>query len=463
MIEDPKPPQKAAWRLRLDRLGADRLVRMVVLGGMTSVGLRTFGLVLGLVAHILLSNALGAGGYGLYAIAIGWSMLITVPAKAGLDLTVLRFAPVYVENNQNSHLKGLLWAVAQTLALTAIAAAVFIFTVTWFFPGAIGANTLTEAAWLALLVAAISFLSVFSSFFRAVRKLFYSQFFEQVFRLALLIALLAAALLFAWRLEIESALAFTALSAVGTFAVMMIFFRSQILQKHGTNDAPVFERSAWFSLGWPVLLIALVQQANSQLSVILLGWLSEPVEAGLFAAANRLSTLVTMALAAMSVVAVPMISAAFARNDRAELARLARISARLSLVFALSVSLAMAAVGPLLLRLFGDGFDAAYLPLLVLLFGAVVNAAAGLVSAYLMMTGEQNYALYFFLASFVAGLIAGVPLIHYFGGFGAALAALLSVTLVNVLQVWFVRRRLGYDTTVIGLPPIEKPSSSERA
>ncbi|HRX37349.1 MAG TPA: oligosaccharide flippase family protein [Aestuariivirga sp.] len=436
------------WRARMD---GDRIASLILRGGFTSLSVRVAGLVLGFISHVMLSRMLGASNYGLYAIAMGWCMILVVPAKFGLDHTALRYASIYFDEGQPGAVRALMAFSAKILLAAIAIIGVGLSALLWTGAEALGLASFHQAPWFILLLGSLAFLGVFSAFFRAAHRIFLSQFFEQVLRSLLLIALLAFAYVTGPGTSLSDALAVTALSAFGAFAAMMMWIR-RLLPVGQAATAKTQDHRAWFGLSWPMLSMALIQQVMAQIGVILLGAFSTSQDAGHYAAAARLAAFVPFALVALNAITAPMIAAAHKREDRSEMHRIARVSARSAFAFAAIVSLILGLGGETLLRVFGSDFESAYPALLVLLAGGLTNAATGSVGFFMTMTGQQLAAMVCAVCALIVNAALGLWLIPAHGAIGAAIATAAGVAALNMLQHYLVRSRLGVDTSVLGLP-----------
>lgn len=439
---------------KLSRTG-DGVSRTIVRGGLVSFGVRAAGLALGLCSHVLLSRALGANDYGLYAIAIGWCMILVIPAKFGLDHTALRYASVYVQEKRMGLLKSLVFYSTKLLFFSTALIGAAVFAVAWLMPNFFGVSRGVSSAgdvgWLIVLISVLAFLGVFSAFFRAAHKLFASQFYEQVLRSAILIAALVAAIQLNGELSLRVALMLTALSALGALAILLVRFRSEFFGKGG-EPVGAAQGKEWLNLAWPVFGLTAVQQVMLQSNVILLGWLATSEAAGHYAAASRLASFVPFALAAVATVSGPMVAKAFQRGDVEELRRIAVVTARIAFFCAIGMSFLFLVSGKIVLSAFGKTFVEAYPALLILLCGGLVNAFTGSVGHFLTMTNKQLVALGIMLVALVLNLILSLILIPAAGLIGGAAASAIGVSVWNLLMIGYVRKTLGIDATALGLP-----------
>jgi O-antigen/teichoic acid export membrane protein len=103
----------------------------------------------------------------------------------------------------------------------------------------------------------------------------------------------------------------------------------------------------------------------------------------------------------------------------------------------------MIGFGDELLRLFGAGFETAYLPLLILLCGEMAAAAAGPVGFFLTMTGRQLTATRIEAATSAIAVGLALGLIPRYGILGAAIVVATGSALRNTAMFVAVWRQLG--------------------
>jgi O-antigen/teichoic acid export membrane protein len=127
-------------------------------------------------------------------------------------------------------------------------------------------------------------------------------------------------------------------------------------------------------------------------------------------------------------------------------------AARFSFAGALAVSLGFGVAGHWLLGLFGPGFDAAYVPLLILLCGYCATTSLGEVGFMLSMTRFQRRASMLVLVGVAANAAVAWLLVPSLGATGAAIGAVASLLVWRALAWRAVRARLGIDPSIFGVP-----------
>jgi O-antigen/teichoic acid export membrane protein len=415
-----------------------------------SIALRIVGVGLGYLAHVLLSRLLGLQSYGEYVVALGWALVLALPARVGFDNSALRFSTIYLEEGRSGSLRGYVQVAAVAVGLSsALAGLLMVLLASRFAMGI----PIAALAWGAVTILPLAMLGVGSALLRTTRRIFAAQFYDQLLRPVLLILFVGGAAVAGVALHAATALMFTAVAAALALAALLV----HLLRALGPSlrtAADYTHWREWFSLSIPLLIMGAMQELLNQLEIILLGSLAGPREAGLFAAAWRLASLAPFALVSLSAVSGPLIASAYHRRDHAELHRIASMSARIGLVFAIVASGALLLAGRPLLALFGPEFPQAYPALAILLAGAMVNAFTGIVGYLLTLTGRQTQALLIFAAALVVSIALNLVLIPPFGMVGAAIASATALSCWNLIMVVYVRRAIGIDTSAVGLRPI---------
>jgi O-antigen/teichoic acid export membrane protein len=102
-----------------------------------------------------------------------------------------------------------------------------------------------------------------------------------------------------------------------------------------------------------------------------------------------------------------------------------------------------------LMWLFGDEFVAGAPLLRILAIGQFINVATGSVGYLLMMTGHEKDMRNSLLVVAPCSILLSLWLIPLYGATGAAVATALAIAGQNLLAVFWVRRRLGFNTLAI--------------
>jgi O-antigen/teichoic acid export membrane protein len=177
--------------------------------------------------------------------------------------------------------------------------------------------------------------------------------------------------------------------------------------------------------------------------ILLVGALRSTREAGIYAAASRLSIAGAYALQAVGMAIAPQISSLLARGSTARVETLYRVATWWLMALSWPLYLTLIAFAPFVMGMFGPEFVAGEWALVILSGAMLVNLATGNVTVVLLMSGKSALNLINAAASLVLNVALNLTLIPALGITGAALAWAVSIVFVNVAPVIEVRVCLG--------------------
>lgn len=435
----------ARVRRHLEAHAASRLIARSAVGMVATL---LVGMLLNLVANAALARSMGVEQYGIYAYAFSWLMLLILPARLGFDRTANRFVAAYKALAQWGLLRGVIrYAAALTLAGSLIVGGSLAVASAAFAPP--GANVLTTTFYIAAAaLPAWAFLSLTQGFFRALKRPVLAELPDRILHPLCLLATAGGFLLLAGAgptaAEVMTVTAAVGLAGCIFFAIMI----RRLLPEPVRQAQPEYRRREWLRISLPMLIISGSSILYHRLDVIMVGALLGPVEAGIMAVAVRLSNVVSLGLTATN----PMVSSVVAENYATRSIDKIQTSLRSASLLTTAITVAFAGVmilfGDHLLRLFGEQFRTAYIALVILTGGHIVNALCGSVNAVLTMTGHQDRVAAIMLVSSLLNAVLNVPLVLEFGVLGAAISTAVSVVVKNLAMLMAARKLLGLDPSV---------------
>lgn len=398
---------------------------------------------LGLVLLVLLARGLGAEGLGVYAFVLALMTLLSFPPRMGLSPLIVRETARGQASGAWGPVRGLWrWAHGVALGLSVLVAlglgGVLVVA-------GIDDETLRSTLlWGVVLVPLLALLGIRAGALRGLRHVLAGILPGQVIRpglTVLLVGLLMAVPGVA--LTPDLAMAMTVLAAVLAFALGTLWLY-RVRPPEMVQATPEYDARGWFAAAWPMALTQGFQQVNRHVDLLLLGVLAASVDVGVYRTAAQGALLVGLGLTALNMVVSPYIARLYNQGEFHKLQKMARRTAQAALAFALPAVLAFALFGEwLLVTVFGPEFGAAWLPLLILGLGQVVNAGVGAAGQLLNMTGHERDVTRVVAVAAGLNVVLNLALIPLFGVAGAAAATSVSLVVWNVWLWFVVRQRLG--------------------
>lgn len=403
---------------------------------------------LGLVAHIVVARLIGKDDYGLYALMLSWISVLAVAAQAGQDTNVVRFLPAYVLHDEWSKARGLRRGVGLFVLGMSVATA-FVGCAVVFLLG-----MHHTAGWRATFYIGFAMLPILTqlqqsgAMHRAFKRAVSTNVYNLIVRPLVLIMLLLVSVIFFRKIDAPIAAAASAIAttvALGASA----WHLSHAWPKSGGDLRPQYELAAWVRIGVPLSVYSVIWIVGYRVDVLILGGLMGPQDVGPYYAAATMAAFSMYVLNAVNVALGPLIAERHHVNDLAGLQELAHRAARISFVGALAVGAMIVVLGQWALGLFGPGFESAYVPLLILVFGGCVISAFGPVDAILALTAYQKQLSFIVLCGMLVNVLTAIILVPHFGAIGAAVAFALAIIVWRSLALWVAVKHLGINPLCI--------------
>jgi O-antigen/teichoic acid export membrane protein len=179
------------------------------------------------------------------------------------------------------------------------------------------------------------------------------------------------------------------------------------------------------------------------LNVLLVGALSSPRDAGIYAAGMRYVGLGTFALAALAVAIAPQISGLLARADRKGAEQVFQAGTWWLVALSFPLYLTLAAFAPVFMRVFGGAFEQGDAALVVLALASLTLVGTGNNKIVLLMGGRSGWGLASAAVAVALDVGLALVLVPRLGVTGAALAFGAAVVADNVITTVVVGTLMG--------------------
>jgi O-antigen/teichoic acid export membrane protein len=336
------------------------------------------------------------------------------------------------------------WAAAIVIAMAAIGGAVI--AVLTAMPSL---GLPTELVWSAAIAPLMGTLFLLRAVSQGFGRVFDAQAPTDLLRPAAMVLALGVAMVFAFPVTVDGVLillvAANALSlSLAVIAVLRIF------AKDVPAEPKLYSRSDWIRCATPFFGTTVLIMLHAELNTLLLGWLSSPVETGLFQPVLRFVPVMVIAVYAVNVPLAPRISELWEQGETERLKHVVGLATISVTMVTGATCAALLVLAPWILSAFGMAFTANVPALLWLAVAQVFGAGCGPVAILLNMTGHQRQATVSLSVAVVINFALGLWLIPQLGAYGAAIAMSASICAWNILMLREVIRTLGFDPSLVG-------------
>ena len=452
MKNDGLTPQPGRWQELKSTFIALTIENQFNKSIIGSYGLLVASVGLSLVTSIFLARSLGPAGYGDYAYAMTWLLVLSTIAQVGTDKLALRSTAAYLSKSEWSLLNGLVRWVTGNSLLASLLVATGAIVISRFLITDIDPVTLATLTIAFLMLPLLVLTRVLQGVLRGLNHILQGQVAEVFIRPFLLSVFLIVVFLFNRPLTPPQAMGLHVLAAAaGAVLGIILFVRAYPAAARGA--VPQFLPRAWWAIALPFLFTGLLETLNQRADILILGSIAGTEPVGIYNVVKRLGEPALFVLISVNMALAPRISRLYASNDRLGMQALITKSTRLIVYVSFPISLFLIIAGPWLLTLWGPSFAAGYTALIIVSLGYLANAATGPVILLLNMTRHERAAMLSVGIGVIINIILNFALIPTYGINGAALATATSTVVLNLLLVYFVRKRLGIDATILGRMP----------
>ena len=219
--------------------------------------------------------------------------------------------------------------------------------------------------------------------------------------------------------------------------------------KQETAPGPrIYEHRVWLKTSLPIVMVSGFYFLLTYTDILVLEAFTGPSEVAVYYAATKTLSLVAFVYFSVSAATAHRFSEYHVAGAREKLETFLANSIQWTFWPSLVGTLALLAVGKLVLALFGEGFEQGYPLMFVLAVGLLARASVGPVERLLNMVGEQRLCAVVYAAAFAFNLVLCLLLVKPFGPLGAAIATASALVLESILLFVVTKRRLGLHVFV---------------
>jgi O-antigen/teichoic acid export membrane protein len=391
-------------------------------------------------ANILLSRALGPGGFGVVTVMTQAAFVLSFATRAGMDMAVLRDVAVEIGVGRRDRIKVGVARATAIAALTSLAAAAIMVaaggTVRSLFH--ISENSypyIVEAAAVGL-----PFLALANVWLSATRGL-------KIMRYTLYIFWAGQPI--AWVLLILAGYQVAQTPTISVLAYSLSWLVASVAAYYAwRKESRSWEARPMEPGGLTRLLRYAGPRAPAALFSQLLFWTDlfvvtryvSDAEVGVYSAALRAGQVLVLFLTSVSLMFSPYVADLYNRKETQRLDRLFKAFTRWTLAATTPVFLVLAVAPGAVLDLFGPDYGGGETALLILLAGQFVNVATGGVGFVLIMVGRTGWDLVVYAGSLALNLGLAFFLAPRYGIEGAAVANAVTFALSKWARLALVAR-----------------------
>ena len=404
------------------------------------------GAMLAFASQILLARLMGVTEYGVYYYALSWFLIIAMFSQFGLDQTLLRFMPVYIQDGDWSRAKGIFNASNRLVFGNGMLMGVLMLLVVLALGDRLEASQRNAFLLAAFCLPLRGLIYVRQATLRSFMFTIRSLLPDAVIVPVVLMILAVSLSLVNWVPTAPVIMAATLIALIISFLVGA-YWQSRLVPKQLVTAKQSYEVSAWLRVAFMMLIINGTYMLLNNVDLLILGLYRSPDEVGIYGVSARIASIVTFILIATYPVFAPLITKQHAAGGSEELQQEITHVMRPIALIAIVLAVFLMVAGGAVLGLFGEEFDRGHTALCILLAGQLVNALCGPVALLLAYGGHENVVVKVLIIAVIMDIGLNFLAIQNFGMEGAATATAVSTVFWNLMLYVLTRRHLGIDSS----------------
>ena len=425
----------------------DSNVAKVARGAGISTAGQGAGRVFAFATQVILARLLGRELYGFFTLGVAVVNGVHILSRFGMENGVVRYVAHYREEGDDARVRGtIIQVLLVTLAISLALSAVMFF----------GAGFIVErlprnddATFMVTVLRAFAFVLPFFVFMsmtawatQGFKTVTYAAYIQQLIRPGLF--LVFAGVCYAIGASTIGVIAAYGLAMFLAGLAGLYYLRKLFPPLFDRRTPAIFETRSLFGVSVPMSIAQGAQYLNNWSAILILGAFAAAGPAGVFNAAARTATFLTIVRFAFSGIFSPIISGLHARRDTEEMGRLYKDVSRWIFTGAFVLFLVLVVFAPQIMSIFGQGFGAGATALVIVAVAQLYSSSVGPAPRMLAMTENQNLTMIATAIAAVTGVVASLVLVPPFGLLGAAIGMATAIITENTLTMSAVKWRLGY-------------------
>lgn len=391
-------------------------VRKIVVNFLRHGSIFAIGVPLAMMTNIFLAKYLSPAEFGDYGLVISQAAVLAIPIATGMPLFLTKEVSGYIQSHDWGFYRGLIFT-ALSFWASYISLILFVYLFFWNDGNSVSIYSVC-------LVPILGLIAIYSGQLRGFARPTSAASPIIIFQPLLLILGIGI-------LSIFDAMSLSSVLTVYICAnvLVTIFLFTMLNRLKPTSSLNVranySDLNGWIRAFLPFIAIGAVGTFNTQIATLYLGHSVSNEAVAYLRVADRVSQLVVFPLMILETVLAPTIVSFVKNADMKGLSRMARNSARVATLCALSIATIFFLKGEFILELaFGvDYVQFSYEPMLILLATHVALTALGPVGMVLAMGGAHNQSVLAQILGLVVLVVLGYFLIPAYEAVGAAYSA----------------------------------------
>lgn len=426
-------------------------------GSSVAFGLRIFGMLVGYIFTLMISNYYGAEALGVYSLSFVFLQMIATFGRLGIDMTSVKFIADYNIKNENNFIKKFYYMVVKfVFPFSILVSLIAIYLSPYIAKYVFNKEYLSEYFQLiSLAIVPYIFIFIHSESLRGLHKIKEYMFLQNISTTLIAFILLLVAIFYT--MEALYVPIFVLVVAIYlTFFTSIWLWKKELSNVYNNvkkvllgNEKDGLTYKKIFSVALPLTLTSYLAIIMGSTDIVMIAMFMTEKDVGIYSIVIKLSTISLIVFMAVNTITVSKFAAYWGKNKLLEMQNLSNESTKLILYFSLPIFLIIWIFPTEILGMFGKAFEEGVSALIIMTVGQFLFIIAGPIWQMMNMTNKQKIFFYFSLMSAIINVVLNYILIPIHGIEGAAYATVAGGIVLNLISILYIKLKFNILTLYI--------------
>jgi O-antigen/teichoic acid export membrane protein len=432
----------------------DKNLKELLSGGLLSLLLRVFGMTIGYISMLYITNIYGGEMFGTLTLLITIVAIFSVIPKFGMDVALVKIIGELLAYKNYKNMKE----VCKTVFIFTLLLSIIFALLLYFSSGLIAQSFLNKPyiqnniQLISMTVVSIVIIAVVGATLQGMKKIKEFIFVQTILQnLVFLVFLLVNGFL-----NITDNLIYIYIISIVTSAIFSISF---ILVENiyptfanTNNKVNRYDFKRILITASPMLLYGLYFLLIAWADILMLGFYTTETDIGIYSASQRMAGLTGIVLTAITSILAPKFIELYSKKDNKNLKKVVQQSTKIIFFTTTPLLLVYLLFPSLIMGLFGNEFIVGSTVLIFISIATFVASISGSVGYLMLMTDNQIILRNVTFVTAFLNVVLNYILIPEYGIDGAGFATMVSMIFWNITLVVYIKKKLGFWTVYIPNP-----------
>jgi len=409
------------------------------------------GMLFGILGRIVIARWTTPEQYGIFTLGLGLVTIFSGLAALGLTEGAARYIAYYKGQRDIMKIREVIFSSVQISLISGFFAALALYAYSSFFAEKLLHNSQLSShiKIFSLAITFIVLVNILVAICRGFGIVEARSYFDDILRNILFLGMVTIFL--KTGKDFSSVIwSYTASFIISFTAIMFFIIKKKIIPKTadsikniGSTHSNFIKKKLMF-YSMPILGISIIGIIYARADTLMLGYFKTTAVVGFYNAAYPMADLITVAMAAITFVLLPVLSELYAKKSMDEMKKVYTIVTKWVIIFSFPVFLFFFVFSKIILiNLFGIKYAAADIPLQILVLATFFLILAGPTNIALQAVGKTKFMMWTAVIGLILNITLNFLLIPYLGMIGAAIAYFAGRLTIQAIQLFKLRRSLG--------------------